>query len=102
VWDARDRLVGGIYGVTLGGAFMGESMFHRETDASKVALVFLAERLRAAGFTLFDAQVPTPHLASLGAVEVSRDRFLTELDAALRVRPDRTWQRAGAEAGPPS
>jgi leucyl/phenylalanyl-tRNA---protein transferase len=81
VW--RDgQLVAGVYGVVVGTAFTGESMFHRVTDASKVALVNLVERLRAGGFTLFDVQLPTPHLASLGAVALPRDRFLDLLAAA--------------------
>ena len=67
VWE-EDELVGGLYGVTLGGFFGGESMFHRRTDASKAAVGHLVERLRAGGFSLLDAQVPTPHLARLGAV----------------------------------
>jgi leucyl/phenylalanyl-tRNA---protein transferase len=85
--EVRDRstgdLAGGIYGVALGGAFMGESMFSRATDASKVAVVDLVERLRACGFTLFDAQLPTPHLTSLGAVAVPRREFLRMLEAAI-------------------
>jgi leucyl/phenylalanyl-tRNA--protein transferase len=86
-WErATGRLVGGLYGVTLGGAFMGESMFHRVPDASKVALVTLVERLRQRGFLLLDAQVPTVHLRSLGAVELARAEFLGLLERALRVR----------------
>lgn len=84
VWDADERLVGGLYGIALGAAFTGESMFHHATDASKVALVHLVARLRARGFTLLDAQVPTPHLASLGAVPVPRVVFLDALAAARR------------------
>lgn len=80
---ASGDLVGGVYGVALGGAFMGESMFSRARDASKVALVDLAARLRAGGFTLFDAQLPTPHLTSMGAVTTPRAAFLRRLDAAL-------------------
>lgn len=83
VWNRDGALVGGLYGVALGAAFMGESMFHRETDASKVALVGLVERLRERGFALLDAQLPTPHLASLGAVAVPRRLFLARLAAAL-------------------
>jgi leucyl/phenylalanyl-tRNA--protein transferase len=83
VWDGAD-LVGGVYGVTLGAAFFGESMFSRRTDASKIALAWLVHRLRAGGFTLFDTQFITPHLASLGAVEISRNDYHTRLDAALR------------------
>jgi len=70
------RLAGGLYGVAVGGLFAGESMFHRETDASKVALIGLVERLRAGGFGLLDVQWCTPHLANLGAVAVARARYL--------------------------
>ncbi len=79
-----DRLVGGLYGVALGGAFFGESMFHRETDASKVALVALVERLRSRGYTLLDTQWVTEHLEQFGAIEISRSRYLRMLDASLR------------------
>lgn len=82
VWDTAGALVGGVYGVTLGGAFMGESMFHRVTDASKVALAHLVAHLREQGFTLFDVQLPTAHLGSLGAVTVARDDYLSALAAA--------------------
>lgn len=84
VWDRAGALVGGLYGVAVGGAFTGESMFHRVDDASKVALVHLVERLRAGGFALLDVQLRTPHLASLGAVEVSRALFLERLADAVR------------------
>jgi len=77
------RLVGGLYGVALGGAFFGESMFHRERDASKVALVHLVARLIAGGFVLLDTQFVTEHLRTFGAVEVPRRRYRTELDVAL-------------------
>ncbi|QOJ13673.1 MAG: leucyl/phenylalanyl-tRNA--protein transferase [Planctomycetia bacterium] len=82
---AGAELVGGLYGVSLGGAFFGESMFHRRTDASKVALVALVERMRARGFVLLDTQFLTPHLASLGATEVSREEYLKRLAAALEL-----------------
>lgn len=81
VWQ-RDRLVGGLYGVHLGGAFFGESMFHLETDASKVALVTLVERLRARRFQLLDIQWVTPHLTRFGAVEIPRQDYLARLAAA--------------------
>ena len=82
VW--RDgALIGGVYGVAIGGAFMGESMFSRETDASKLALAWLMHRLRAGGFALFDTQFLTAHLASLGAVEISRAEYQRRLQAAL-------------------
>ncbi len=82
VWEG-DALVGGVYGVTLGAAFFGESMFSRRTDASKVALVWLVDRLRAGGFTLFDTQFLTAHLASLGAVEISRAEYHRKLSDAI-------------------
>ena len=82
------QLVGGLYGVAIGGAFFGESMFHRETDASKVCLLYLAARLIAGGFTLLDAQFVTTHLATLGAVELPRTRYRERLAEAL-VRPAR-------------
>lgn len=77
------RLVGGLYGVSIGGAFFGESMFSRETDASKVALVFLIERLRDRHFLLLDAQFITPHLETLGAVTIPRPEYLLRLQRAL-------------------
>jgi len=78
-----DRLVGGLYGLALGRAFFGESMFHRATDASKVALVHLVARLIAGGFTLLDTQFVTSHLKTFGAVEVPRRRYHKLLEAAL-------------------
>ena len=77
------RLAGGTYGVALGGAFMAESMFHRETNASKVALAALVQRLRARGFALLDVQYLTPHLESLGAVEITRREYERRLEHAL-------------------
>jgi leucyl/phenylalanyl-tRNA--protein transferase len=77
-------LVGGLYGVSLRGAFFGESMFHRETDASKVALVALVERLRLRGYRLLDTQWVTDHLVQFGAIEIPRRRYLELLDASLR------------------
>jgi leucyl/phenylalanyl-tRNA---protein transferase len=82
VW-AGDDLIGGVYGVTLGAAFFGESMFSRRSDASKLALAFLVHRLRAGGFQLFDTQFLTPHLASLGAVEITRADYQRRLAAAI-------------------
>ncbi|HEX5474388.1 MAG TPA: leucyl/phenylalanyl-tRNA--protein transferase [Vicinamibacterales bacterium] len=79
------RLAGGLYGVSLRGAFFGESMFHHETDASKVALALLVERLRAGGYRLLDTQWVTPHLAQFGAVEIPRHDYLERLQQALRV-----------------
>ena len=80
-----EKLVGGVYGVCLGGAFFGESMFSRVTDASKIALASTVHRLRAGGFHLFDTQFLTPHLASLGAVEVTRADYHRRLAAALAI-----------------
>jgi leucyl/phenylalanyl-tRNA---protein transferase len=81
----RDQLVGGLYGVALGGAFFGESMFHRISDASKVVLVALVERLRSRGFVLLDTQWVTPHLEQFGAIEISRTEYMRMLDASLKV-----------------
>lgn len=83
VWK-EEALVGGLYGVAIGGFFAAESMFHRATDASKVALAELVERLRSRGFELLDVQFRTPHLASLGVVEIPRAEYLQRLDEALR------------------
>jgi leucyl/phenylalanyl-tRNA--protein transferase len=82
VWQDGD-LAGGLYGVNLGRAFFGESMFHRARDASKVALVHLVARLIAGGFVLLDTQYVTDHLRSFGAIEVSRRRYRALLDAAM-------------------
>ena len=83
-WSLDDgALAGGLYGVTIGGLFAGESMFHRRRDASKVALVALVERMRAQGMTLLDVQWRTDHLASLGAVEIPRARYLQLLHDAV-------------------
>lgn len=87
VWD-EDQLVGGVYGVTLGAAFFGESMFSRRTDASKLALVHAVDRLRAGGFRLFDTQFLTPHLASLGGIELSRADYHRLLELALATKAE--------------
>ncbi len=79
----EDRLVGGLYGVRLGAAFFGESMFSRERDASKVALVHLVDALRRGGFVLLDTQFITSHLARFGAVEIPREQYLVKLAQAL-------------------
>jgi leucyl/phenylalanyl-tRNA--protein transferase len=83
VWQG-DELIGGVYGVIIGAAFFGESMFSRATNASKTALTYLVHRLRAGGFHLFDTQFLTPHLASLGAVEIPRATYLRRLQAATQ------------------
>ena len=80
-----EELVGGLYGVDLGGAFFGESMFHRVTDASKVALVHLVARLKAGGYTLLDTQFVTDHLRQFGAVEIGRDAYQARLREAILV-----------------
>ena len=79
-----DRLVGGLYGVSLGAAFFGESMFHTATDASKVALAYLIARLKIGGYTLLDTQFVTPHLAQFGAIAVRRARYRTLLEKAVQ------------------
>ena len=81
-------LAGGLYGITLGGAFFGESMFSHETDASKVALVHLVARLRAGGFTLLDSQFVTAHLSQFGAREIPRAAYRVQLAEALKVDAD--------------
>ena len=81
-----DRLAGGLYGVSLGAVFFGESMFSRENDASKVALVHLVARLRLGGFRLLDTQFLTPHLARFGGIEISRTRYHRLLAEALSYR----------------
>lgn len=83
VFAPDGALVGGLYGVRIGGFFAGESMFHRETDASKVALVHLVDWLRDTGATLLDVQWSTPHLASLGVIEIPRSEYLRRLAAAI-------------------
>lgn len=82
-WE-NGQLVGGLYGVSIGGAFFGESMFSRVSNASKVALVALVERLKNRGYTLLDTQFITPHLERMGAVEISREDYLARLDLALK------------------
>ena len=82
-YDSEGLLARGLYGLALGGAFFGESMFHLRRDASKVALVHLVARLRAGGFVLLDTQFVTPHLASLGATEVPRRAYRRALSQAI-------------------
>jgi len=84
IWDDRE-LVGGLYGVSIGGAFFGESMFSRKTNASKVALVYLIERLNAAGYQLLDTQFITDHLKTMGAIEIPRNEYHAILKDALKV-----------------
>jgi leucyl/phenylalanyl-tRNA---protein transferase len=87
-YDESGRLVGGLYGVRIERLFAGESMFHRATDASKVALVHLVEWLRDVGAELLDVQWTTPHLESLGAIDISRDEYLRRLASAVAVKTD--------------
>jgi leucyl/phenylalanyl-tRNA--protein transferase len=83
-WEG-DLLAGGLYGVALGGAFFGESMFHRVTDASKIALAGLVEHMKTRGYTLLDVQWVTPHLERFGAIEIARSDYLGLLQQALEV-----------------
>ncbi len=78
-----EELVGGLYGVSLGSAFFGESMFSRRTDASKICLVYLVERLKAGGFTLLDTQFTTEHLKTFGAIDIPKDDYLEKLKKAM-------------------
>jgi leucyl/phenylalanyl-tRNA---protein transferase len=87
VWDGGE-LVGGLYGLSIGAAFFGESMFHRRTDASKIALVHLVERLRAGGYRLCDTQFVTEHLRSFGGIEIPREEYELQLAAALAEEGD--------------
>ena len=95
VWE-DDKLVGGVYGVTLGRAFFGESMFSRRDNASKIALACLVDRLNRCGFTLFDTQFLTPHLASLGAQEITRAAYHARLEMALMKTADFTAPAAAS------
>ncbi|MEO1025854.1 MAG: leucyl/phenylalanyl-tRNA--protein transferase, partial [Pseudomonadota bacterium] len=87
VWQ-DGRLIGGMYGLTLGGAFFGESMFSTATDGSKLALAWAVDHLRRCGFALFDTQFITPHLASLGAIEIPRAQYHSVLRDALDLDVD--------------
>jgi len=87
VWDG-DELVGGLYGLSLGGAFFGESMFHTRTNASKMALVHLVERLNAGGYRLLDTQFVTEHLATFGGIEIPREDYELRLAEALQHEGD--------------
>ncbi len=97
-------LVGGLYGVALGGAFFGESMFSAERDASKAALAHLVARLKAQGFALLDAQFVTAHLERFGAAEISRDEYRRRLASALRLSPrfDPGYAGGGGAVGAPA
>jgi len=97
VWD-NDALVGGVFGIALGGAFFGESMFSRRPNASKVALAYLIDRLKEGGFTLCDTQFITPHLASLGGIEIPRADYRSQLSQALE--QDADFNRQGDAPAP--
>jgi leucyl/phenylalanyl-tRNA---protein transferase len=90
-FDEDGALVGGLYGIAIGGLFAGESMFSRAVDASKVALVELVERLRSAGCRLLDVQWATPHLRTLGVIEVSRPRYVVMLEGAREIEVAEAW-----------
>lgn len=98
VWR-EDNLVGGLYGVSIGGAFFGESMFSRERDASKVALVHLVGRLKAGGYTLLDTQFITEHLQQFGACEIPADDYRKRLAGAVGVKADFNYWPAAGVAG---
>lgn len=97
VWD-QGKLAGGLYGVALGGAFFGESMFSNVRDASKIALVYLAARLKTGGFTLLDTQFVTDHLRQFGTIEVDKQEFNRRLDEALKIEAD--FQRLDPDTQP--
>lgn len=98
VYDGAE-LVGGLYGLAIGGAFFGESMFHRRTDASKIALAHLVDRLNVGGYALLDTQFITDHLASLGAIEIPRAIYEIRLSGALEIEGDfGAWDRLNAPA----
>ena len=100
VWDGAD-LVGGLYGLAIGGAFFGESMFHRRTNASKIAMAHLVERLNAGGFVLLDTQFITAHLASLGGIEIPREQYEERLAEALLHEGDwHAWDRGVRPVNP--
>ena len=86
VWSSDNRLVGGLYGIAIGGLFTGESMFHLERDTSKVALVALVEILKAGGSTLLDVQWQTEHLATLGVIAIPRPEYFARLSTALSAK----------------
>lgn len=93
VW-VDDQLVGGLYGLAMGGIFFGESMFSRRTDASKIAFAHLVEHLKNRGYALIDCQVYNDHLASLGAREIPREEFIGQLNSLLALNPEHEWRAA--------
>ena len=99
IWQ-DETLIGGVYGVVLGGAFFGESMFSRQINGSKMALVYLVDHLRQTGFSLFDTQFLTDHLASLGAIEISRAEYHLKLEIALEQSADITARPLASDPYP--
>ena len=95
VWDEHGRLAGGLYGVGVGGMFAGESMFHHQTDASKVAVVHLVQTMRNNGGALVDVQWATPHLQTLGVIEISRHEYLDRVATALEIDASSVWPSDG-------
>ena len=88
VWNKKDELVGGLYGVEVNGLFAGESMFHKETDASKTAMVYLVNKLNeAGGERIFDVQWQTPHLKSMGVIKIPRSKYLSLLPEVMKTKP---------------
>lgn len=88
VWNKKDELVGGLYGVEVNGLFAGESMFHKQTDASKTAMVYLVNQLKeAGGERIFDVQWQTPHLKSMGVVKISRSKYISLLPEVMNTAP---------------
>jgi leucyl/phenylalanyl-tRNA---protein transferase len=88
VWNKKDELVGGLYGVEVNGLFAGESMFHKQTDASKTAMVYLANQLKeAGGERIFDVQWQTPHLKSMGVIKISRAKYISLLPEVMNTTP---------------
>ena len=89
-WD-ENELIGGLYGIAVGRAFFGESMFSKKSNSSKIAFAFLCKKLRDWGFEIIDCQVHNPHLESLGAIEIPRAEFLKKLNVAIRLEPKEEW-----------
>jgi leucyl/phenylalanyl-tRNA--protein transferase len=88
VWNKKDELVGGLYGVEVNGLFAGESMFHKQTDASKTAMVYLVNQLKeAGGERIFDVQWQTPHLKSMGVIKISRAKYISLLPEVMNTTP---------------
>lgn len=93
IWDETEQLIGGVYGVASGAIFFGESMFSTVTDSSKAAMVYLVAHLKRWGYKMIDCQLPSEHLATLGARAIPRDKFLTELDQYLALKTsDESWR----------